>query len=112
VDGIIFPTLPADFSFGRENDAQIPWILFDDTTPGFSNSGSLNTANREVIEDLIYPNPVSTTLFFVANGDFRIESLEGRTIAKGTGASFDASSLANGVYLIRFDNHVQRFVKQ
>ncbi len=112
VDAIIFPVLPTDFSYGRENNAQNPWILFSTSTPGASNSGFLGISDFKSNESLVYPNPVSTLLFFGSKVSYRIESIEGRSIARGTGEYFDASLLPSGVYIVHFDDRVQRFVKQ
>jgi spore coat protein CotH len=112
VDGINFPTLPTDFSYGREDDAQIPWVLFSTSTPGASNSGFLGISDIGRNENLVYPNPVSTLLFFGTKVNYKIESIEGRNIAQGVGEFFDASILPYGVYIVRFNGQVQRFVKQ
>jgi len=111
-DGIAVPALPSDFSFGRQTDAQVPWVLFSESTPGLSNSSSLGTAGLEQGSAMVYPNPVSTLLFFGASESYQIHSIDGRNIARGTGDYFDASGLPQGVYVVRFNGSVQRFVKQ
>lgn len=111
VDGINVPAVPTDFSYGRENDAEEPWVLFSTATPGATNSGSLGIVNEEEAASLVYPNPVSTLLFFGSNVDYHIHSVDGRNITHGKGEYYDASTLPSGVYMVRFNDRVQRFVK-
>jgi hypothetical protein len=111
-DGITVPALPTDFSYGRENDAQDPWILFSESTPGSSNSSLLGALDAKQGGATVYPNPVSTLLFFGARETYQIHSIDGRNLAQGTGDYFDASALTQGVYVVRFNDSVQRFVKQ
>jgi spore coat protein CotH len=112
VDGINFPTLPTDFSFGRESDALEPWVLFSTATPGSSNSSTVGIESKENEESLIYPNPVSSLLFFGDRVNYQIESIDGRTLTQGFGNFFDASAMPVGVYLVRFKGRVQRFIKK
>jgi len=112
VDGITFPVLPSDFSYGREADAQLPWILFSTSTPGETNSGFLGISETRTAENLIFPNPVSTLLFFGKETEYQIESIEGRVLAIGKGEFFNAESMPPGIYIVRFSDEVQRFVKK
>ena len=112
VDGITFPVLPSDFSYGREVDAQLPWILFSTSTPGETNSGPLGISETRTAENLIFPNPVSTLLFFGKETEYQIESIEGRILAIGKGEFFNAESMSTGVYIVRFSDESQRFVKK
>jgi len=111
IDGISVPALPTDYSYGRETDAELPWILFSNTTPGASNSGFLATADFERLEPLVYPNPTSDLLYFGVRSAYRIETLEGRLLAEGVGSDVNVSFLSAGVYLIHLNETISRFVK-
>jgi hypothetical protein len=111
LDGVSFPVLPTDFSYGRAEDAQYPWILFDNSTPGFSNTGALHVRGAESSAAVIYPNPVKETLFFTSLHHFTIYSLEGRVLQKGEGFSIDVQGLPNGLYLVELDGLIYKFVK-
>ena len=83
VDAIEFPPLPSDFSFGREVDAQNPWILFSNSTPGASNNTALSVLDAEKSETSIYPNPTTDVLHFNQLHQFFIISTDGRIVAQG-----------------------------
>lgn len=57
IDSLNFPIVFTDFSYGRLNDAALPWVFFEETTPGASNNG----ATTEIIEAFVglfcFPNP-------------------------------------------------------
>jgi spore coat protein CotH len=111
MDGTAIPPLPSDFSFGRESDAGIPWVLFWAPTPGASNEGWLNTTERTGENFFIYPNPVSSILHFSQMSDYHISTIDGRPLYSGYGERVDVSRLSSGVYLIKLGDRVVRFVK-
>jgi len=112
IDGIDIPSLPDDYSYGRETDAELPWVLFWAPTPGQSNSGSLSTS--EIYEDelLIHPNPTNRFLYLPEFSNYTIITAPGRKILSGVGRGIDVSSLPSGVYIVKFNGQVARFVKE
>jgi hypothetical protein len=112
IDGTDVPALPSDYSYGRETDAALPWVLFANPTPGASNSEFLSTASIGSESRLVYPNPVSDVLFFGIETDYQILTIDGRIIAGGSGEYFDVSDLDDGIYLIRCPIFVQTFIKK
>jgi len=111
VDAIEIPAIPSDFSYGREDDAQNPWILFSNPTPGATNNNSLSVHNYEKSKLTVYPNPTNSILFFNEVHHFFIISTDGRILHEGTGISFNTEALHNGLYLLQFEDSVHSFVK-
>ncbi len=112
IDGIDVPPIPSDYSFGRENDAELPWMLFWSPTPGYSNSGTLSVSDLDDQESsTLYPNPTDGLIFFREFIHYRIESLDGRILLNGSGNQIDLSSFSSGVYLVRSNLGVERVAK-
>ncbi|MCH2213970.1 MAG: CotH kinase family protein [Flavobacteriales bacterium] len=111
VDATTFPALPSDFSYGREVDAQNPWILFSNSTPGASNSTQLSHKDIARQELKIYPNPTSDILHFNEVHHFCIISADGRIVQEGTGISTNVETLSEGFYFVKLENAFHGFVK-
>jgi hypothetical protein len=78
-------------------------------------TGGCNLKTEELkLNDLsIYPNPAKTELFVSQEGAYEICDLEGRTVLSGnsTYGRIDLGTLKSGVYLIRIQDKIDRFVK-
>jgi hypothetical protein len=61
----------------------------------------------------VYPNPVNETLNFSSETAFEIFDVQGRILMKDTQAvkSVDVSSLQAGMYFVRINNTILKFVK-
>lgn len=111
VDGTVIPALPGDFSYGREADAELPWVLFQAPTPGASNSGFPGTEDSVGAASNIYPNPSNNILYLPAGTEYRIKSLRGKELISGKGDSIDVSGLVDGIYIVDFKGIAKIFVK-
>ena len=62
----------------------------------------------------LYPNPVKDNLNFTEEMQVEITDIQGRTLLKTTKAvkTFDVSSLQAGVYFLKTNNKVEKFVKE
>jgi hypothetical protein len=58
VDSITYPQLANDKSYGREQDGELPWIIFNGATPGTSNEDVVGFENFATNKLVAYPNPV------------------------------------------------------
>jgi hypothetical protein len=109
-DSICYSGIPADFTFGRESDGAINWVVFTSPTPD-SNNVQLNTGivyNGAATSNLAaYPNPAAGGIVaFNRSIGFVLYNVLGQEIARYTRtAKFDTSSLESGCYLILTDEH-------
>jgi hypothetical protein len=58
VDTITYPQLALDRSYGREQDGELPWVIFNGPTPGTSNEDIVGFETSEINTLMAYPNPV------------------------------------------------------
>lgn len=74
---------------------------------------NLNAEELKLNDLNIYPNPAKTELFVSKEGAYEIFDLEGRNVlsANSTFGRIDLRTLKSGVYLIRIQERVDRFVK-
>ncbi len=104
VDSLNFPSIWANFSYGRENDASVPWVFFEQTTPEASNNGAtvdLPTWSDESFASL-FPNPVIRNQVFSANEPGALWSNSGVLVRSwGNQGGIHAPS-EPGIYFIRW----------
>lgn len=112
VDLIQVPALPTDFSFGRETDGGLPWVVFENTTPGSSNS-ALSVSNRtaEAVSPP-YPNPTAGEVMWNEVSDFQFFDISGRLIAAGRADRFDLSAVEAGIYILKRGGAVHCVVRR
>jgi spore coat protein CotH len=103
LDSLSFGPQGTDISFGRLTDGGLPWVNFNEPTPGYSN-----TANA-IPEDswngramFIYPNPViGGVLHFREPFTGKITDMVGRIILSGNKVmNIDVSQLQEGLYFV------------
>jgi hypothetical protein len=58
VDSITYPQLGLDKSYGREQDGELPWVIFNGATPGTTNEDVVGFENFATNKLVAYPNPV------------------------------------------------------
>lgn len=104
------------------------WDSYSITTgiPNCSNLGILNPAQNLATGDLkdvskdviILPNPVKGDIFYVKNvkesSDYEIYDTSGKILIKGklSNGSANVKSLSTGVYYLKVNQTVKRFIKQ
>jgi len=124
LDYVVFGPQTTDVSYGRETDAGLPWVFFDEPTPGASNDSPIGVGDGppSVLQlSAPYPNPFNpqTTVAFSLPRAQRVElvvfDLRGRRVrelwsgdlAAGRherswdGADDRGRSLPSGVYCVR-----------
>jgi alpha-tubulin suppressor-like RCC1 family protein len=72
-------------------------------------------SQSELLQPIVYPNPVTTELFLpvVKNTEYQILSSDARQVMQGsTNKSINVQSLPNGLYFIKFGQKFQRFIKR
>lgn len=112
VDLIQVPALPTDFSFGRQTDGGLPWVVFENTTPGSSNS-ALSTTDRAAETVLPpYPNPTAGEVMWKEVSEFQILDISGRLIAAGRADRFDLSAVEAGIYILKRGGAAHRVVRR
>jgi spore coat protein CotH len=99
-DFLTIPSLPTDFSFGRNVDGSGDWILFDVPTPDASNQGVLSTIDEHFHDAAPYPNPTKGLLFFDEISTYRIFDLSGRLILEGRDRKVNLNRFKPGVYSV------------
>lgn len=103
VDSLNLPVLETDHSWGRAIDAELPWIVFDATTPGASNG---NTSvpwfetNPDEKELQIHPNPVRTGASFFAPYSALLVDQSGRVVSRWNNSGWQLAPKKPGLYIL------------
>jgi hypothetical protein len=103
LDSVSWGKQDNDISFGRQEDGQMPWILFTEPTPGASNEASSVWENASSSGKIrFYPNPVSGgTVYFKDPFTGWLYDSYGRKIWEGNNAlQLDVGDLAPGIYFL------------
>jgi len=113
IDQIALPALPTDYTFGRAQDASLPWTLFWFPTPGASNQGPSDVADFESMDKFLtlYPNPTNGALQLGRVVPFVLTDLSGRTLAQITSDHIDMSPYAGGTYVLRAEGRSYKIIK-
>lgn len=84
VDSITYPQLSNDKSYGREQDGELPWVIFNGATPGTTNEDIVGLENSSTNKLIAYPNPVQDnfTLQLVSEGiaNIQVHDIAGRLV--------------------------------
>lgn len=103
IDSVTWGMVPIDISFGRESDGGLPWIYFNQPTPGYGNqSFGIKEEIPSAANFRFYPNPVTgNTIFFKENFSGMITDISGHIIWRGQDVKrIDAGPIRPGMYLI------------
>ncbi len=111
IDQIALPPLPTDYTFGRAQDASLPWILFWFPTPGAPNQGPVNTADQSQIYLTPYPNPSNGMVQLGRIVQYRVHDLTGRLLFENKADHIDLSAFANGYYMLSAEGRSYKIVK-
>lgn len=111
VDSIAFKDQKADVSYGRREDGNPEWVLFDSPTPNASNH------LPEVPEPetfIVFPNPVSSQLFFTRTEDVTVYDVLGKQVLSAQKVKeVNVTSLSAGMYFLKTGNgHSAKFIRQ
>lgn len=104
LDSLDIPLLPADVSWGRVYDAQVPWIEFETTTPNATN-GTMAVSHHMVSSEwLPYPNPSKPggTMEFLEAG-FLYDST-GRLVQSWSMSSVQQLPNCEGLFLLQLES--------
>lgn len=103
VDSLNFPEVWSNFSFGRLEDASLPWVFFEQSTPEASNNGALvDMEEAEGRAALLWPNPVRPTEAFQASHPGTLWSLNGRLLDSWNQTGVRQAPQAPGWYIIQW----------
>lgn len=84
VDTITYPQLSLDKSYGREQDGQLPWVIFNGATPATTNGDVVGFENSATNTLIAFPNPVQDnfTVRLVSNevANIKIHDVTGRLV--------------------------------
>lgn len=111
VDHISIPPLPTNYSYGRETDGPFDWVLFENPTPGFSNTGVVGVAEIANSELAPFPNPTRDVVSFKERGAYVVRDISGKTLDTGLGSTINLQKFEKGVYLVRFGGVTFKIVK-
>jgi hypothetical protein len=103
LDSLSFGLQNADISFGRQSDGGLPWVNFNEPTPGYSNGTAGLAEQINQGKDLhFFPNPVTNGLIhFEEPFTGKISDLVGKTIWSGNEVmEIDVSQLPAGFFII------------
>lgn len=112
IDEIDVPATPTDVSYGRAVDAGLPWIFFDEPTPGASNHLLSQNEVDAPTRLRVYPNPTAEEVRWDALRDFELYDLSGRLLRRGNGSRLQLGPWSQGVYLLRLGDEWHRVVKE
>ncbi len=111
LDSISYSNVPANASFGRAVDAQVPWINFSTATPNASNSKVIGITEN-ALYNFVYPNPTSEILYFSKSNFVKVlNSTGGEVLSLRNVASIDVRHLSNGLYILQTENGHWSFIK-
>lgn len=90
-------------------------IEFLETSIDYLLNGPLGISNEELNSVQVYPNPASETLTISSVDDnlsFEVISTTGRIEMTGNGKQINIGQLPNGMYFLKTENGIAKFVKE
>lgn len=106
IDSVSVPVLFSDESWGRINDGELPWVLFQEglSTANQSNE-STGILNHSTFEFSVYPNPASNSISINTPEAVSIEffDISGRKCLQAQvnqSGTFDIETISNGIYTV------------
>ena len=92
----------SDISFGRKKDGNIEWVLFDQPTPGSSNSPDAIEENPKEIIFSIFPNPSNGGIVSLSKKtDFKVLNIYGQLVEEAVNYDkINTSNYTKGVYIV------------
>ena len=105
VDSLNFPEVWSNFSYGRLEDAGLPWVFFEQSTPEASNNGAsvdVSESDQPPTNQLV-PNPVAIGRPIQVAQAGSLWSMNGLRLSTWTAAGAIAAPSAPGLYLIHWE---------
>ncbi len=103
VDSLNFPAIWPSFSYGRLEDASVPWVFFEQTTPNASNNGAIvDIAAPEGEAVRVHPNPVRGQARVSVNAPGVLRSAQGRLVRAWDRATEFSAPNEPGMYFIHW----------
>jgi hypothetical protein len=108
VDTITYPQLGLDKSYGRAQDGQLPWVIFNGATPATTN-GDVVTVENSASQTLIaFPNPVQNNLNIqlvsTESSLIKVHDVTGRLVWSKESTqdliNIETSNWENGTYIV------------
>ena len=110
IDDIVYGPQITDISYGREEDANPNWILFNAPTPGASNQSTDIEENNSLDGFVIYPNPASGNVVQISKKiNYRVYSVYGQLV--GQRSNYDLINITDynkGIYIVVSDKGIKQ----
>lgn len=110
IDSTSYSNIAVNETWGRATDANLPWIVFTNTTPNYSNTGvGIDEKHQSFVR--AYPIPTAHTLFLSEPCSGTVYNNIGEIVFTFYNESeLDCSRLTMGLYVLRTDKSLIRFV--
>ena len=108
VDTITYPQLGLDKSYGRAQDGQLPWVIFNGATPASSNGDVVTVENSATQTLIAFPNPVQNNLNIqlvsAESSVIKVHDVTGRLVWSKESSldliNIETSNWENGTYIV------------
>ncbi len=110
IDEIVYGQQTTDISFGRKDDGDFEWILFEEPTPRVSNqTSSIHYPNQDIGFD-IFPNPSNGNIVYLTDKiSYKVYNIYGQLVAGEINYDFiNISTYNNGIYIVVSDRGIKR----
>jgi len=110
IDSTTYANIAMNESWGRATDANLPWIIFTNTTPNYSNTGlGVAEINQSTLH--AFPNPTAHSLFLSESCYGTVYNNLGEIVhTLSNEREVDCSAFPSGMYMLRTDKSLIRFV--
>lgn len=106
IDKVEMPPIPADYSYGRESDGNLPWVVFAQPTPNASNNTMVGISEATNSLVSVFPNPTSGKVFFTKVAAYVLSDITGKKLQQGKNSEIDMHNFSSGIYLLNLDGKV------
>jgi len=116
IDDVVYGPQNTDISFGRKEDGDMDWILFEEPTPGASNQTSDIGENAIGSGFVLFPNPATGNYVNISEKiNYKVYDIYGRLItAENNYELINISTYTKGIYIVVSDkgNKQKLIIKQ
>lgn len=108
VDSISYPQLALDKSYGRAQDGQLPWVIFNGATPATTNGDVVSVVSSATHKLIAFPNPVQNSfniqLVSAESSVINVHDVTGRLVWSKESTqdliNIETSNWENGTYIV------------